>query len=408
MLGLRIERIEELLLIAAVVGMLSRRLRLPYTVGLTLAGIGVALAHISLHVELTRELIFTALLPPLIFEAALQMRWSELRADAGVIIVLATLGIVIAAALTATGLHCLAHWPWVAAVPLGVLISATDPVSVIATFKEAGVKGRLRLLVESESLLNDGTTAALYGVALAATASGGTGGGGGDIIVRFLVIVIGAIICGAVIGGIAMLLAGRTDDHLIEITLSTVAAYGSFLLAEKLGFSGVLATMTTGLLMGNVTKFGSFTDRGRESVAFFWEYAGFVANSLVFLLIGVRLVGQHVPDVLALAGLTIGLVLLGRAVAVYGCCGFFARTKRRVSLPHQHLLVWGGLRGALALALALGLPDNMPLRGAAISVTFAVVAFSILVQGLTMTPLLRSLGELAPRPAARNQVSHRR
>ena len=397
-MGLRIERIEELLLIAAVVGMLTRRLRLPYTVGLTLAGIGVALAHISLHVELTRELIFTALLPPLIFEAALQMHWRELRADAGVIAVLATVGIVLAAALVALGLRYIADWPWAAAIPLGVLISATDPVSVIATFKEAGVKGRLRLLVESESLLNDGTTAALYTVALAATT--GAAVGGGDVALSFLVTVAGALVCGALVGAAVMLLAGRTDDHLVEITLSTIAAYGSFLLAQHFGFSGVLATLTTGLLMGNVTALGSFSERGRESVASFWEYAGFVANSLIFLLIGMRLVAQHVTEVIAVACLTIALSLLGRALAVYGCCGLFARTKQRVSLAHQHLLVWGGLRGALALALALGLPDNMPERDAAISVTFAVVAFSILVQGLTMTPLLRRFGELGPRRAA--------
>jgi monovalent cation:H+ antiporter, CPA1 family len=397
-MGLRIERIEELLLIAAVVGMLTRRLRLPYTVGLTLAGIGVALAHISLHVELTRELIFTALLPPLIFEAALQMHWRELRADAGVIAVLATVGIVLAAALVALGLRYIAGWPWAAAIPLGVLISATDPVSVIATFKEAGVKGRLRLLVESESLLNDGTTAALYTVALAATT--GAAVGGGDVALSFLVTVVGALVCGALVGAAVMLLAGRTDDHLVEITLSTIAAYGSFLLAQHFGFSGVLATLTTGLLMGNVTALGSFSERGRESVASFWEYAGFVANSLIFLLIGMRLVAQHVTEVIAVACLTIALSLLGRALAVYGCCGLFARTKQRVSLAHQHLLVWGGLRGALALALALGLPDNMPERDAAISVTFAVVAFSILVQGLTMTPLLRRFGELGPRRAA--------
>jgi CPA1 family monovalent cation:H+ antiporter len=395
MLGLHIERIEELLLLAAVVGMLTRRLRLPYTVGLTLAGIGVALVRFSFHVELTRELIFTALLPPLIFEAALQMKWRELRADAAVIVVLATAGIVVAAGIVATGLRYLAHWPWEAAIPLGVLISATDPVSVIATFKEAGVQGRLRLLVESESLLNDGTTAALYGVALAATT--GTAIVGGNVAVNFLITVAGAITCGALVGGAVMLLAGRTDDHLIEITFSTIAAYGSFLLAEHFGFSGVLATMTTGLLIGNVTILGRFTDRGRESVAFFWEYAGFVANSLIFLLIGMRLVAQHVTEVVAIAVLTIALALLGRAAAVYGCCGLFARSKRRVSVPHQHLLVWGGLRGALALALALGLPDNMPQRNTAISVTFAVVAFSILVQGLTMSPLLRRLGELAPR-----------
>ena len=170
LMGLRIEYIEELLLIAAVVAMLARKLRLSYTVGLTLAGIGVALARFSLHVELTRELIFTALLPPLIFEAALQIHWSKLRADGGVIGLMATLGIVLAASLTAVGLHYFASWPWAISAPLALLISATDPVSVIATFKEAGVTGRLRLLVESESLLNDGTVAVLYSVALSVIA----------------------------------------------------------------------------------------------------------------------------------------------------------------------------------------------------------------------------------------------
>jgi CPA1 family monovalent cation:H+ antiporter len=394
-MGLRIERIEELLFIAAIVAMLARRLGLPYTVGLTLAGIGVALAHISLHVELTRELIFTALLPPLIFEAALQMRWRELRADAGVISLMATLGIVLAAAVTALGLHYLAAWSWPPAILLGLLISATDPVSVIATFKEAGVTGRLRLLVESESLLNDGTVAVLYGVALAALA--GNDVSAGDVAGRFVVTVAGALFCGAIMGVAVMLLAGRTEDHLIEITLSTVAAYGSFLLAEHFGCSGVLATMTTGILIGNLKVLGTFSERGHEAVASFWEYVGFVANSFIFLLIGVSLVAHHVLTVLAVACVAIVLVIAGRALAVYGCCGLFARTQQRVSLKHQHLLVWGGLRGALALALALSLPADLPERDTAISVTFAVVAFSILVQGLTMTPMLRHFGELRQR-----------
>jgi len=401
-MDLRIENIEELLLIAAVVAMLARKLRLPYTVGLTLAGIGVALAHFSLHIELTRELIFTALLPPLIFEAALQMHWSELRADAGVIVLMATLGIMLAASVTAVGLHYITTWPWEIAVPLALLISATDPVSVIATFKEAGVTGRLRLLVESESLLNDGTVAVLYGVALAVIA--GSDVSLGNVTARFFVSVIGALLCGAAVGGAVMLLIGRTDDHLIEITFSTVGAYGSFLLAEHFGCSGVLATMTTGILVGNTTILGKFSQKGLEAVASFWEYVGFVANSLIFLLIGVNLVAHHVFTVVSVACLTIILVIVGRALAVYGCCAAFVKTKQRVPLVQQHLLVWGGLRGALALALALSLPAGLPQRDNAISVTFAVVAFSILVQGLTMTPLLLYFGELkVPRSKARSK-----
>jgi CPA1 family monovalent cation:H+ antiporter len=214
---------------------------------------------------------------------------------------------------------------------------------------------------------------------------------------RFVVTVAGALLCGALVGAAVMLLAGRTEDHLIEITLSTVAAYVSFLLAERLGCSGVLATMTAGILIGNLKALGTFSARGHEAVASFWEYVGFVANSFIFLLIGVSLVAHHVLTVLAVACLAIGLVLAGRALAVYGCCGLFARTGQRVPLKQQHLLVWGGLRGALALALALSLPADLPERDAAISVTFAVVAFSILVQGLTMGPLLRHFGELRAR-----------
>ena len=391
-MALRIEWLEELLLLAVIVAIIARRLRLPYTVGLTLAGVGMAAFHYPVHLQLTRELILDVLLPPLIFEAALQIHWRELRADMGVITLMATVGVLLAAALISTGLHLTASWPWAIAIPLALLISATDPVSVIATFKEAGVTGRLRLLVESESLLNDGTVAVLYSVALAAI-----GGGAIQPTViagHFIFTVTGALLSGALMGGAALLLAGPAEDHLVEITVSTLAAYGSFLLAERLGSSGVLATMTTGVLIGNTHRFGAFTERGRKALPQFWEYAGFLANSIIFLLIGATLVAQHVLSVLAISGFTIVLVLAGRALAVYGCCAIFARSKERVSLAHQHLLVWGGLRGALALALALSLPETLPMRDAAISVTFAVVAFSILVQGLTMTPCLRRLGEL--------------
>jgi CPA1 family monovalent cation:H+ antiporter len=394
-MSLRIEWLEELLLLAAIVAMIARRLHVPYTVGLTLAGIGVAATHYSLHLQLTRELIFSVLLPPLIFEAALQIRWRELRADGGVIVVMATLGIVLAAALIAGGLRLIVDWPWAIAIPLALLISATDPVSVIATFKEAGVTGRLRLLVESESLLNDGTVAVLYSVALAALAGGGVHPL--TIAGQFIFTVVGAIVIGAAAAGAVLLLVRPTDDHLIEITLSTLAAYGSFLLAERLGCSGVLATMTAGVLIGNTHRFGAFSQRGREALPQFWEYIGFVANSVIFLLIGATLVAQHVTAVLAVGSLTVVLALAGRALAVYGCSALFARTRQRIAPRHQHLLVWGGLRGALALALALSLPEDLPQRDAAISVTFAVVAFSILVQGLTMAPLLRAFGELRQR-----------
>src|SRR4030095_788268 len=167
---LSVEQIEVLLLVAAVVAMLARRLRVPYSIGLVIAGIGLALLPFSPRIELTKQLIFTAFLPPLIFEAAIHLRWIELRKDLPLVLVLATVGVVVSAAATAVGMHYLVHWTWMAAVIFGVLISATDPVSVIATFKESRVGGRVRLLVEAESLFNDCTAAVAYTIVLALAA----------------------------------------------------------------------------------------------------------------------------------------------------------------------------------------------------------------------------------------------
>lgn len=402
-MGLSIERIEVLLLIAAVVSMIVRRLRLPYTVGLVFAGFCLALTPLTPEVTLTKELIFTAFLPPLIFEAAFQIPWKELKKDLPVTLTLATLGVVLSAGIVAAGIHYLLGWPWAIAIVFGVLISATDPVSVIATFKSAGIHGRLGLLVEAESLFNDGTAAVLFGVALAAV-GGEAHISAGGVAVNFLFTVVGGVLCGVIMGFLTLLLAGRTDDHLVEITFTSIAAYGSFLLAEHFHLSGVLATLTAGLILGNIGSLGAITDKGREAVLSFWEYIGFVANSLIFLLIGMPLAHQDFAATgVAILVVTV-LVLLGRAVAVYSGCALFARSAAlKVSMGHQHVLFWGGLRGALALALVLGLPAEMPMRDTITTVAFGVVAFSIVVQGLTMTPLLKALGEITPGPATEIQ-----
>ncbi len=388
-----IERIEILLLIAAVVSMLVRRLNLPYTVGLTFAGIGIALLSLDVDIPFTKEVIFSAFLPPLIFEAAFAMHWRELKSNIGIVVSLATVGVVLSIALTTAGLIYVAGWPLLSALVLGVLISATDPVSVIATFKEAGVTGRLRLLVEAESLFNDGTVAVIFGLAVAAVGAT-TALTVAGVATTFLVTVFGGLACGGLVGYGAVLLAGRTDDHLVEITFTSVAAYGSFLLAEHFHLSGVLATLTAGVIVGNVGSCGAITDRGREAVESFWEYVGFVANSLIFLLIGIRLAKVDVGQVWLPALVTVVFVTLGRAVAVYGVSSLWQGSRQQVSRPHKHILFWGGLRGALALALALGLPEKLPLRAEIIAVSFVAVAFSVIVQGLTVTPLLRYLGEI--------------
>lgn len=389
---LQIGQIEVLLLVAAVVAIIAGRLRIPYVVGLVVAGIGLSFLHLEPELDLTKELVFTALLPPLVFEAALYLRWEQLKRELPVVLLLATVGVAVSAFVTAVGMFYVVHWEWTSALVFGVLISATDPVSVIAMFKEQHVHGRLRLLVEAESLFNDGTAA--VGFALAVAFAQGMSVSGPSILITLITTSVGGIVCGAAVAGAVLLIAGRTTNNLVELTLTTVVAYGSFLIADRLGLSGVLATLTAGLLVGNVGPLGTISASGRESVNAFWEYAAFVANSIIFLLIGIHEAEQPFALIVPAIAAAILFVLLGRVLSVYPLCAVFAYTRLRVPLRQQHVLFWGGLRGALALALALGLPPTIPHANEIVRVTFAVVAFSIFVQGLTMGPLLRRLGEV--------------
>lgn len=386
---LDVDRIELLLLIAALVAMLSRRFRFPYTVGLVISGVALSFLPFVQPVTMTRELLFSVLLPPLIFEAALFLPWQSLRRQMPVVVLIATVGLLLAAFVTGVGLHLLMGWPLLSAAVFAVLIAATDPVSVIAAFKEARITGRLRLLVEAESLFNDGTAAVLF-VLLVAVAEGGSTATL-DFVGNALWIVGGGIACGGILALAVLHLAGRTTDHLVEITLTTISAYGSFLLAERLHCSGILATLTAGLVVGNRGPLGTISDKGREAAEAFWEYAAFVSNSVIFLLIGLQVARQDFREVWGVAFAAIVLVTLGRAAAIYPLSLLFSRGSLRISRAYQHVMFWGGLRGALALALAEGLRPAFPLRGQIISAAFGVVAFSVLVQGLTMMPLLRRL-----------------
>jgi NhaP-type Na+/H+ or K+/H+ antiporter len=307
-----------LLFVSALVAMLTRRLHLPYTVGLVLAGMGLYFLHIYIKWHLTQDLIFFVFIPPLVFEAALCISWREFKKELPVITLLASAGVLIAAAVTSAGMHCPLNWDWGGAVVFGVLIAATDPVSV-------------------------------------------------------------------------MLLAGRTPDYLVEITFTTLAAYGSFFVAEHFHMSGVLAALTAGLLVGNFRSSALITDAGRHALEPFWEYVAFIANSLIFFLIGAQEAQQHFKDLWLPVIVAILLVTLGRAAAIYPLCAVFSRSSLKVQVRHQHVLVWGGLRGALALALALSLPEDLSHHDAIVTITFAVVAFSVFAQGLTITPMLRWL-----------------
>lgn len=398
------------LLVAAIfVALITRRVHLPYTVGLVLTGIILALTRVETEAALTHDFIFDVILPPLLFEAAISLHWNELRRDALPVLVLATFGVVISAVVVAAGLVGLLGWPISSALVFGVLIAATDPVAVIAMFKDTGVKGRLRLLVESESLLNDGVAAVLFALVLAwSLMSAGPTISSVEAAWALIKTAGGGVVIGLLCGGATILVAGRTSDHLVETALTTVAAYGSFLLAEALHVSGVLATVAAGLLMGNLGVLAApernrLSSRGREVVNAFWEFAAFIANSLVFLLIGVTVAGISFQDLGWTALLiAVALVLIGRALSVYPLCLPFMWSHWRVPIREQHVLWWGGLRGALALALALALPPSLPMRNEIVVATFGVVAFSVIMQGLTMPALLRMLGLLPRRTSRKN------
>jgi len=385
-----------LLVVAVLVALIAHRLKLPYTVGLVLTGIGLAFGPIHSSTFLTHDVVFDLILPPLLFEAAINIHWRDLRRDALPILTLAVLGTVLTAAAVAIGVIALLGWPVRSALLFSVLIAATDPVAVIAMFKDNGITGRLRLLVESESLLNDGVAAVLFGLVLSqAETIGASTVSPAEIGGALLLTVGGGLLVGLACAGAAIAVAGRTSDHLVESTLTTVVAYGAFLLAEHFQGSGVIATVTAGLLMGNLglladEESSRISERGREFTLALWDFAAFIANSLVFLLIGLT-VGGISFDRLGAGPLAVivALTLFGRALTVYPLCALFALSRWAVPIRTQHVLWWGGLRGALGLALALSLDPDLPLRNQILVATFGVVVFSVVVQGLSMPLLLR-------------------
>jgi CPA1 family monovalent cation:H+ antiporter len=409
---LAVFQVLALLLLAAIVGMGARRLKLPYTLALVVAGIGLGLVQLrELHdVHLTPDLLLAIFLPALLFEAAYHVEFSKFRRNAGVILLLAVPGVLISVLVTA-----LVSWPLLRVsglpVPIGAcfllatMIAATDPISVLALFKSFGVNRRLYLLVEGESLLNDGIAVVAF-VIMAAILGIDTGHGDAHVVhgllegvffgLRTLVWMAGAgLVIGASMGFVVSVLTRQIDDRLVETTLSFVLAYGSFLIAEHVHASGVLACVAAGITLGSFGSTFGMSPATRLAIADFWEFLAFFSNSMVFLLVGIEL------DVPKLLGVTVPVMavfcamILGRAIAVYGLTPLGPLFgSERIPPRWRHVMVWGGLRGGLSMVLVIGLPVEWASREPLLLLVFGVVSVSLFAQGLTMGPLLSSLGLL--------------
>lgn len=374
-----------LFLVASSVAIAGRRFRIPYTVGLVIAGLLLS-TRSNIEFEISPHIFLSIFLPPLLFEAAFQVNFENLRRNLGTVILLAIPGVLINMLLVGA----LVSWGAGIALPIalvfGALIAATDPVAVVGIFRNLGAPKRLEILLEGESLLNDGTAIVLFNLALASVFAGTFDLGEG--LTEFIRVSGGGLIVGLVLGWLLTRLTERIDDHLVETTLTTVLAFGSYLVAEEfLHVSGVLAVVAAGIISGNVGPRG-MSPTTRIVVFNFWEFAAFLANSAVFLLIGLQ---TDITSLLQNWGLilgAIGAVLLSRAVVIY----IFSRLASTMPMSWRHVLFWGGLRGAIALALALSLPAEIgPERETVILMAFGVVLFSIIVQGFSMDRLLAGL-----------------
>lgn len=397
----QLEEIAVLLLLTAtLVGIAARRLRVPYTVGLVL--VGAALTFFSqLEIAVQPELILGILVPPLVFEAAFHLPLQDLRQDLRPILILATLGVLLTTFIVGAVVFFGAGLAWPYAVVFGAIIAATDPVAVIALFRAVGVPRRLQVLLEGESLLNDGTAIVVYKLAVGAAVAGSFSLAQG--LADFFVTAGLGLLVGLTLGWLASLLIARIDDYLIETSLTFVLAYGAYISAEYLHASGVLAVVAAGLVCGNVGPRG-MSATTRIVVFNFWEFISFLANSFVFLLIGLVI---DLPVLLAnWPAILWGILaaLFSRAIVVYG---LLARS-RSIPLQWKNILNWGGLRGAISLALVLSLPAEFaPASDRLQAMVFGVVLFTLLVQGFSMHTLVQRSG-LTERSQARDEYDLRR
>ena len=399
-----IRAVVALLSVAALAALVVTRLRIPYSVTLVVLGLVAGALLPRGTIEVTPELVLLALVPGLVFEAALRLDLEHLRRTFGWIVLLAAPGVVISALIVALVLRAATGLPFELGMVVGAMVAATDPVAVIATFRRLGVPPRLATLVEGESLANDGTALVLFSATVAAISGGGSVSQATSAIVVAVVTSVGI---GVTAGWLASRLMALIDDLPIELTISIAAAYGTYLLADGLGQSGIIATVVAGVVIGTYGRAVGLSPRALESLDVVWELIAFLLTAFAFLLVGLAI---SVGDLLGgAASILWGLVgiLVARVVVVYGLLGGIAQLiGERAHWPKPpigwlHVMFWAGLRGAVAVAMALSLPADFPQRALLQQITFGVVLFTLFVQGTTAELVVARTGSRAPGPEPR-------
>jgi monovalent cation:H+ antiporter, CPA1 family len=380
--------------VACLVGIAAYFSKLSYTIFLVVVGLLLSIFK-PFDIALSKEMILFVFLPPLLFEGSLHMKFDYLRRYAWPIGILAMIGTVVSAGLIALAARTLLNFGWESALLLGVILSPTDPVSVLSLFKQHGAPKGLQMILEGESVFNDGIGIVFYVILLKALSGEEVTAISGSL--EFLKIVLGGAAVGLAVGYLAHIVISQIDDHLTEILISLVCAYGSFVLAETFHFSGVISTVLAGLLMGNLALRHAMSESTRESLLLTWEVLAFMSNSAVFLLIGLSV---NIGNLLGSMGLILAAVafmLLSRIAVIYlllPAANLLQSAQNKVPIAWMHAAYWGGLRGAIPVALVLGLETQFQaVQNTTLStIVFGVTVFSIVVQGITMQPLMVRLG----------------
>jgi len=403
MLQTRVGLFVVLLLVGSAVAILVRFVPVPAETALALIGlsVGVTIGPGELP-GIGGDLILFVLLPGLLFDAAFRLEWRLLRQNLPAVVALATLGV----GLTTLVVAALGHWALGLTIPfavlLGAIVAPTDPVSVTAILGKLGMPDRLLNLFEAESLGNDGTGVVVFTIAVAAASAGIFLPG--PIALDFLRLAGGGIVVGLIVGFGISFLTSRVDDIRVELSLTAAAAYGGYLLGELVQVSGILVVVAAAIVIGNVGRPHGMSDRTQQAVDILWDYVAFVLNTATFVLIGLVVPWQQLLAEPAAMVIGAGVALLARAASVYLLLQLLRPLGQRVPLRWQHLLVWGGLRGAVATALALSLVGRGGDFDRVRALAYGVVLASILLQGITIGPVARALlGDEKAQPESNHQ-----